>query len=108
MSELADRLGIARRSATSVVDELVGRGLVERSADPADRRSVAVDMTPSGWQLLDGFTAHRHAAADEFTAGLTSAELTSLRDLLRRLAGPDDTSSRLRSPHATQQTLTDR
>ena len=30
MSELADRLGIARRSATSVVDELVERGLVGR------------------------------------------------------------------------------
>ena len=71
-------------------------------ADPADGGWLM------RWQLLDGFTAHRHAAADEFTAGLTSAELTSLRDLLRRLAGPDDTSSRLRSPHATQQTLTDR
>ena len=45
MSELAARLDIARRSATSVVDELVERGLVERHADPADRRAVAVVVT---------------------------------------------------------------
>lgn len=90
MSVLADRLGIARRSATSVVDELVGRGFVERLADPSDRRAVAVGVTPSGWQLLDDLAGRRRTAAEELTAGLTRAELTSLRDLLRRLSGPDD------------------
>ncbi len=94
MSELADRLGIARRSATSVVDELVERGLVDRTADPADRRAVAVGVTPSGWQLLDDLAGHRRAAADELTAGLTNAELRSLRDLLRRLSGDDGTTLR--------------
>ena len=53
MSELADRLGIARRSATSVVDELVERGLVARHADPTDRRAVEVAVTPAGSRLLD-------------------------------------------------------
>ena len=38
LGELAERLRIAPRSATEVVDALAERGLVERRPDPADRR----------------------------------------------------------------------
>lgn len=88
MSDLADRLRIARRSATSVVDELAERGLVARSADPRDRRAVTVEVTPAGWALLEQLTASRRTAAADLTSSLTGAELATLRDLLRRL---DDT-----------------
>lgn len=86
MSELADRLRIARRSATSVVDELVERGLVERAADPADRRAVTVDVTPAGRALLDQLVDRRRAAAADLTSTLSPAELTTLRELLSRIA----------------------
>ena len=85
MSDLADRLGIARRSTTSVVDELVGRGLVERRADPDDRRAVEVAVTPAGTRLLDQLRARRRQAASALTADLTADELATLRDLLSRL-----------------------
>lgn len=85
MSDLADRLGIARRSATSVVEELVERGLVERRTDPADRRAVAVAATRRGTALLRKLRARRQSAAREVTAALSPEELTQLRDLLRRL-----------------------
>src|SRR4051794_13856317 len=48
MSELAVRLGIARRSATSVVDELEESGAVERIDDACDRRAVGVRLTALG------------------------------------------------------------
>ncbi len=86
MSELADRLGIARRSTTSVVDELVERGLVERRADPTDRRAVDVAVTPAGFELLDDLRTRRREAATELTSDLSSAELVALRDLLTRLS----------------------
>jgi DNA-binding MarR family transcriptional regulator len=86
MSDLADRLGIARRSATSVVEDLVGRGLVARHADPTDRRAVEVAVTASGHRLLDDLRDRRRSAAGELTAALTIAELTQLRDLLSRLS----------------------
>jgi len=89
MSELADQLRIARRSATSVVDELAERGLVVRSSDPNDRRAVTVDVTPAGWSLLDELAQRRRAAAADITSSLTPAELVTLRDLLRRLDRPD-------------------
>jgi DNA-binding MarR family transcriptional regulator len=86
MSDLAERLGIARRSTTSVVDELVDRGLVERFANPGDRRAVEVAVTPAGHRLLDDLRARRRTAASELTAALSTAELATLRDLLSRLA----------------------
>jgi len=86
MSDLADRLGIARRSATSVVDELVTRGLVERRADPSDRRAVEVAVTPAGFQLLDGLRTRRRQAATELTSDFSARQLVALRDLLTRLS----------------------
>jgi DNA-binding MarR family transcriptional regulator len=85
MSELADRLRVARRSATSVIDELAERGLVDRRADPSDRRAVDVEVTPAGWSMLDRIDAHRRRAAARVTRGLDRRDLVALRDLLRRL-----------------------
>jgi DNA-binding MarR family transcriptional regulator len=85
MSDLADRLAIARRSATSFVDEHVERGLVERRDDPADRRAVEVAVTARGEAVLEQLRARRRAAATALTADLSAAELTTLHDLLGRL-----------------------
>ena len=85
MGELADRLGIARRSATAVVDELEDRGLVARQADPGDRRSVAVALTAAGRALLHDLTDRRRQATARQLQALTPAQLATLRDLLRRL-----------------------
>src|SRR5687768_1676700 len=85
MSELADRLGIARRSATSVVDDLVARGFLERRDDPTDRRAVDVAVTAQGRRLLRTLRDRRRSAAREVTAALPPGELAQLRDLLRRL-----------------------
>lgn len=69
MSELADRLRIARRSATTVVDDLVERGLVERVADPRDRRATNVALTPAGWTVLAQLDSRRHDATARLTSG---------------------------------------
>jgi DNA-binding MarR family transcriptional regulator len=85
MSELAERLRIARRSATSLVDELAERGLVERLPDPVDRRAVTVAVTPAGGALLDELVQRRREAAGDLTSALDGRELRTLRELLRRL-----------------------
>ncbi|MGW1076348.1 MarR family winged helix-turn-helix transcriptional regulator [Streptomyces sp. NPDC002537] len=48
LRDLADQLLTDRPYATLVVDDLAGRGLVERTANPADRRSKIVTLTPEG------------------------------------------------------------
>lgn len=56
-SALADKLTVSRPSVTGVVDGLVSRGLVQRTADPADRRRVSHSLTGEGHRML--------AAADD-------------------------------------------
>lgn len=85
MSELADALRIARRSATSVVDELVEVGLVERITDPADRRSVAVVPSAAGHEVLRQLVDRRRTAGAKLVAQLPARDAVALRDLLRRL-----------------------
>lgn len=86
MSDLAERLGIARRSATSVIDELEARGLVERLSDPADRRAVQVALTADGRRLLRTLARRRRTAATEVLSVLTDDEAASLHTLLGRVA----------------------
>ena len=85
MSGLADALGIVRRSATSVVDELEQRGLVERVDDPDDRRAVGVELTDAGRAALLRARGLRRGAAEQVLQPLTDDELERLRTLLQRL-----------------------
>ena len=94
MSELAERLGIARRSATSVVDDLAAAGLVDRRRDPDDGRAVVVAPSPAGRALLAGLRSRRRAAGAALVAGLPSGDRAVLRDLLRRL---DSTQAAIRT-----------
>ncbi|MEU8303946.1 MarR family transcriptional regulator [Actinomadura sp. NPDC048955] len=48
LRDLAERLLTDRPYVTLVVDDLVGRGLVERTENPADRRSKIVTATAAG------------------------------------------------------------
>jgi DNA-binding MarR family transcriptional regulator len=51
-SELAAREQIQRPTATRVLARLEEAGLVERTADPSDRRSSLVSITDAGSSLL--------------------------------------------------------
>ena len=86
-SDLARRLGIAPRSATEVVDALAERGLVARSPSPTDRRATVLSVTDQGRELLEQMHGHPDSPDDRVFARLTSAELATLTDLLRRAVG---------------------
>jgi len=92
MSELADRLRIARRSATSVVDVLATAGLVERRVDPSDRRATTVTVTRRGAGVLARLAQLRPAALTELAAGVPAGDLAALRTTLAQLDRPDTSS----------------
>lgn len=85
MSELADSLGIVRRSATSVIDGLEQLGLVRRTDDPTDRRAVGVQLTEAGRKMMADARRRRRSAAGRVLGSLNQADLTTLRSLLRRV-----------------------
>ena len=85
LSELAEALRIAPRSATEVADGLQGRGLVERTADPADRRAVLLTPTAAGRQVQREVDDARAADAAGLFARLPPADRTELERILRAL-----------------------
>ncbi len=54
MSSLAASARVVPSSATGIVDNLVGRGLVLRQADPKDRRRVICRLSSEGQAMVDG------------------------------------------------------
>ncbi|MCX5396802.1 MarR family winged helix-turn-helix transcriptional regulator [Streptomyces sp. NBC_00102] len=90
MRRVAQKLKCEPSNVTGIVDRLEARDLVERRPDPHDRRVKLAAPTERGRT-----TAVRLREALDFAreplAGLTEAERTVLRDLLRRMigAGPD-------------------
>ena len=85
LSELSDHLGIAARSATEVVDALETRGLVERRADPDDRRATLVEVTEHGASVFDAIRALRGTEAERAFGRLSEADRVHLARILRKL-----------------------
>jgi len=97
VSELARRLDVVPRSATSVVDDLESAGLVGRRPDPDDRRATLVALTQRGDAALHEFRARRRAGLAELLDRLDPDEQRELVRLLTKLV---DDSPLLRKPVA--------
>lgn len=82
VSALAGRLHIAPRSATEVADALEELGLVERAADPSDRRAVLLTLTDRGREVATEVRTARRASADRYLHRLAEADRAELRRLL--------------------------
>ena len=83
---LAQQLGIDKTVMTYLLDELEAAGLIERRADPADRRARQVLVTPFGSAALDSIGADLDTAEHALLAPLDDAEARAFRDMLERIA----------------------
>ena len=81
-SELGERLIVTRATVTGLLDSLERRGYVSRSANPADRRGLIVELTPSGRVVVQQLRTIIHRHEKELMSGFTDAEL---RDYIGRL-----------------------
>jgi DNA-binding MarR family transcriptional regulator len=70
---------------THIVDRLEEDGLVERIADPADRRGLLVGLTDKGRALVDRAAPAHLDAERGMLAALTKQEQAELARLLRKL-----------------------
>src|ERR1700727_1428449 len=52
VGELAERLNLKHHSVVGLVDRLMGRGLIQRQHDAADRRRVLIALTAKAEALL--------------------------------------------------------
>jgi DNA-binding MarR family transcriptional regulator len=82
MADLAAQLEVVPRSATAMADALEASGLVVRTSDPGDRRSVLVSLTAEGARLVDRLDRARRRSAEEVFGGLSPGQRAELRELL--------------------------
>jgi DNA-binding MarR family transcriptional regulator len=82
---LGDYFLISTGSMTNRLDRLETRGLIERSPDPKDRRSVVIRLTDKGISLLDDAVALQAKKESDVMGPLTDEERKVLVSALRSL-----------------------
>ena len=100
VSDVAQDLGLAPNTVSTIVSRLVARGLLVRDTDPGDRRVGRLSLTPSAQESADAARARRRevlaaaldaldpAQVEQLRAGVTA--LGALAEQLERAGRPDE------------------
>lgn len=84
-SEISERQGISRNTASALIGKLEAEGLIERELDQTDRRKFIIRLTPAGRELVrDHASQHFHTIHECFNV-LTPEEQEVMGQLLERL-----------------------
>ena len=83
VSEIAEHVGLTLPSASKLVERLVRRGYLRRSASPRDRRVTLVASTRKGHRALE---SARRAARRQLTALLQGLNCTQRAHVMTALA----------------------
>jgi DNA-binding MarR family transcriptional regulator len=86
-SELAERERVRRPTVTRFVCRLEELGLVTRAADPADRRSALITITPAGRALLAAVRTRKDAFLSERLESLHAEDRATLARAAALLEG---------------------
>ena len=86
MGNLAGQLSTSMSSATSMIDRLVDKGLVERVPDASDRRVVTCQLTSRGREEMDRFSRINQLRLTRMAGRLTVEELQTVVDAMEILS----------------------
>jgi DNA-binding MarR family transcriptional regulator len=81
---LAKALGLTTGAVTMSLDRLEGRGLVQRAADPSDRRRIVVNLTESARQQMSEIFGPMIAESAKIFEDCTDDELRFLARVMSR------------------------
>lgn len=87
---LGESLGLSLAAMSRAADELVQRGLVDRSEDPSDRRIKRLKLTAKGRELVLKMRELRMAGFEQFVATLAPKEHAQLAKALEPILARDD------------------
>jgi DNA-binding MarR family transcriptional regulator len=85
MNELSRLLMVTGGNVTAIVDQLEGEALVERLAEPADRRAHRIRLTRAGERTFAEMASAHEGWVVEMLAGLSRKEHEELLKLLAKL-----------------------
>lgn len=84
-SEVADIIEVERITLCRMVDRLSEAGLVERRADPLDRRVWRLHLMPKAKEIVAQLSAIGAGIEAQALSDLSAAEQTMLREMLTRV-----------------------
>jgi DNA-binding MarR family transcriptional regulator len=90
--QLHEMSGIDPSSMVAVIDELESVGLAERRPHPGDRRARTIYLTDQGKAALEQVQSLAAELQKEMFAPLTREEHHTLHELLRKLAGAEQST----------------
>jgi len=85
ISDISQQMGITNAAASQLVERMVRLGLLERMADPIDRRIKRLALTPEGHALAERLVVIRRKWMEQFTSSLTSRQRETISDALQVL-----------------------
>jgi len=92
--QVAERMGVDAVNFGQMIDELEGKGLVERKIDPNDRRARELYVTERGAAVRRRLSPGLLAAQARLLAPLSPDERTALLDMLVRVVEANDCYAR--------------
>ena len=81
MSSIASTLGIAVSTATGIIDNLVKKDLVTRSANTEDRRVVICTLSPLGQEIINRIWAQGQSQMEKLLRGLSNEQLEKAKEV---------------------------
>ncbi len=85
--DLAQLLEVQPITLARLIDQLEGDGLVERRADPGDRRAYQIFLTPKAAQKLAIIEEVGASVREDAMSGLSAEERSLLHAILSRMRG---------------------
>ncbi|MFF7310628.1 MarR family transcriptional regulator [Streptomyces sp. NPDC008137] len=105
MSKLAELLAVDMSVTSRHVTHVVDRGWIERSPDPADKRSRILRLTPKGHAQLDELSRRTTEVLEERLSDWSDEDVRRLTQLMARLRESFDCRTGTRAaPSAFDQT----
>lgn len=85
MSEISRFLGLTPPTVTQLINSLEAKQMVERQADPSDRRVVRIKLTEQGKIITRKARDHMDATLQKMVAYLGEEESDQLAELLLKV-----------------------
>ncbi len=84
--EVGEALVLAPTTVSTLVGALLAHDLIDRRADPTDRRAWQLHLTPSGRQQLADWQQSNRRVLRDAASALDAADLRALREAVPALA----------------------
>jgi len=82
ISELGEAVSLEKSTMTGLIDRMVRAALVNREADPADRRVLRVWLTERGRQVQTGIGKVLAQSYQDLTSGVAEKEVEKVERIL--------------------------